>query len=675
MRFLKPAFASLLLLSNLFAVSGSMAESRLATIDIDATKVENSINPALYGQFVEVMFGGVDGSLWTELIRNRSFEEPPNEIGLSRFWEREPDDRNHDPALQFFWDESISYPPHASLAQQRVDHSLRTTIQQDQWDVRQRRGVSQGRMPVEQGVKYRGYVWLKGGDFDGFVTVALEQDRTGGQSYASVDLPVKSDGWAKYEFTLSPTHSDPLAKFSILFHGTGRIWLDQVSLMPGDSVNGVRADVFEKVKELHPSFIRWPGGNVAQDYHWMWGIGPRDERSTWTNRAWWNEVESSDFGTDEFLQLCRNLGTQPSITVNVEGRGATAEEAAAWVEYANGPATSKYGRMRATNGHPEPYGVKYWEIGNEIWGAWEIGHSDAETYARNFNRYAAAMKAVDPKIQLIASGGNDLAWNRTLLQIAGKQIDLVAIHHYYGAEEMHGDPANLLAHPLTLNAFYEQMRQILRQLVPGRHILLTVNEWNTSLPLPSQHTMRSALYAGRIMNMFERNGDVIASSAVSDMVNGWSGGVIQASRNGLFVTPTYLVNKLYNDHLGAERLAARVAGPVFDTTLEGKRVPSLDAVVNRSADGSKIFINAVNADLMSDLHVRVHLTGAVLDPVADVDTVSAKSPDVANTFSTQNAVSTQAAKLKAGNDFELDLRSDSVSTITLHVRKAGQSAP
>src|SRR2546430_454133 len=139
------------------------------------------------------------------------------------------------------------------------------------------------------------------------------------------------------------------------------------------SVDGVRADVFEKIKALRPAFIRWPGGNVAQDYHWMWGVGPRDQRTSWVNLSWGNELEPSDFGTDECIQLCRNVGAVPSITVNVEGRGATAEEAAAWVEYANGTRNTQYGRMRAANGHREPFHVKYWEVGNEIWGSWVRG--------------------------------------------------------------------------------------------------------------------------------------------------------------------------------------------------------------------------------------------------------------------------------------------------------------
>lgn len=328
-------------------------------------------------------------------------------------------------------------------------------------------------------------------------------------------------------------------------------------------MSGVRGDVFPKVKALRPAFLRWPGGNVAQDYHWMWGIGPRDERTTWVNLSWNNETEPSDFGTDEYIQFCRNLGAEPTLVVNVEGRGATAEEAAAWVEYVNGPADSRYGVLRSRNGHPQPYGVKYWEVGNEIWGDWVRGHSDAETYAHNFNRYQAAMKAVDPTLKLIAVGDNDMNWNRTVLKIAGKNLDYLAVHHYYGTAEMHGDPLNLMAHPLAYEAFYKRLQQLIRDTVPGHDVKLAINEWNTALPVPRQHSMESALYGARLMNVFERSTDVVEMTAVSDLINGWPGGVIQASRHSLFVTPTYLAIKLYNEHLQSALPRAWTAHPLI----------------------------------------------------------------------------------------------------------------
>ena len=660
--------AAVFLLCGCLLPCSSRAQTRQASIEIDASKRQGAISPEFYGQFIEIMFGGVDG-LWAELIRNRSFEEPSNAIGLSRFWEREPDDRNHDPSMQMHWDDSVTYAGTGRFSTERATHSLRVEISRDQWDIRQRRGISQGKIPIHAGAEYRGYFWLKSAGFNGHVRVALEQDRTDPKTYAFADLPVNDSAWTRYEFSLRSAVEDPLAKFSILFRGTGRLWLDQVSLMPADSVQGVRPDFLAKAKALHPSFLRWPGGNVAQEYHWMWGVGPRDQRTAWTNTAWWNELEISDFGTDEFIQLCHEVGAEPSLTVNVEGRGATAEEAAAWVGYVNGPATSEYGRMRAANGHPEPYGVKYWEVGNEIWGEWERGHTDAETYARNFNRYVAAMKAVDPTIRVIAAGDTKMAWNSTLLEIAGAQIDYLAIHHYYGLKDMQGDQLNLLAHPLAIGQLYVELRKLIQEKAPGRNIKLTINEWNTSLPVPMQHTMWSALYAGRLLNVFERNADIIRSTAVSDLVNGWSGGIIQTSRHGIFVTPTFLVNKLYAEHLGAQRVAIRVDGPTFDSSLEGKDVPYLDAVASLSDDGEKVYIKGVNADAMNNLVVNVRIAGSTVEPTGDMQYITGDLPDEANSFSAPDAVSVRTYTIKTGATFTVELPKHSVSVITLRKKR------
>src|SRR6266513_2118241 len=576
----------------------------VAAVEIDADRVEGQISPVLYGQFDEFMFEGVKRGLTAELIRDRSFDEAPNAIGLPRYWEREPDDRNDDPGLHFHWDDAVYYSMRHEFMTERTEHSLRVDLAEDDG---QRRGIRQGGISIRQGLPYHGYLWIRTDGFKARIHVALEVDRTGGETYSSAEI-----------------------------------------------------------NALRPAFIRWPGGNVAQDYHWMWGIGPRDQRLTWTNLSWGNEPEPSDFGTDEFVRLCRNVSAEPSITVNVEGRGATPTEAAAWVEYANGPASSRQGAMRATNGNSNAFKVKYWEVGNEIWGDWVRGHSDANTYAQNFERYAAAMSGVDPSIQLIAVGDNNMDWNRTVLRLAGPHIDYLAIHHYYSVRQMMGDPLNLMAHPLFYERFYKQVGGLIRDLVPGRTIKLAINEWNTSSPLPRQHSMESALYAARLMNVFERS-DIVAMSAVSDMVNGWSGGMVQASRDNLFVTPTYLVNELYNRHLGAQRITARVSSPTFDTTREGKGVPYLDVVVSRTADGKHIFIIAVNTDPQRALCTSVHIVGAQVSSSAVIETINADSMTSANSFATPNAVSLQQKTIKVGPHFLVDFPQHSVSVITLNI--------
>ena len=644
----------------------SAQTSQRATISIDAQKVENRISPLLYGQFLEFMYEGIKGGLHAELIRNRSFEEPPNVLGLSRDWERYPDNRNDDYGLSFRWDEQFAYPPQRKI---KVDgdvkeHSLRVEAGEG---VIERHGIYQPRIPLKSGLEYRGYIWLRTADYTGAVTVALESDSDHRQIYATANIPAVSKGdWRKYEFSLRSTRNDPLARLAILFPGKGTVWIDQVSLMPGDvAAGGVRRDVFDKIKSLKPAFIRWPGGNVAQDYRWLWGVGPRDERVTWSNLSWKNEPEPGDFGTDEFVMFARALGTEPSITVNVEGRGATVAEAAAWVEYCNGPATSKYGAMRAAHGHPAPFGVKYWEVGNEIWGNWVRGHSDAETYARNYNRYAQAMRAVDPSIKLIAVGDNDMKWNRTVLREAGRDIDYLAIHHYYGRSEMRGDPLNLMARPLFLERFYAQVGELLREFQLTGRVKLAINEWGLDLPSERQYSMESALYGARLMNVFERSGEVVEMSAVSDLVNGWPGGIIQAGRDSVFVSPIYLVNQLYAEHRGDVRLGTRIDGPTFDTSREGTNVPYLDAVASRSADGKTIVIKAVNTSRTGALLTTITVQGANPAPRAELKTITGPSLQASNDFSRPEAVSIQRRSLPSGRSFAVTLPKHSVSVIVL----------
>ena len=651
------------------AIQGVAAPSRDARIVIDATQVEGQIDTRLYGQFLEFMYEGIKGGLSAELLRNRGFEEAANAIGLSRDWERYPDDRNDDYGLSFGWDGDVAHPVSANFFDVKPpQHALRVDAG---GGIVERHGIYQARVPVRAGVAYQGYLWLKTTGYDGRIVAALEEDLPGGQTYAEAEIRGVEGDWKRYPFTLRPARADTHARLALLFEGKGRLWVDQVSLVPGDAVGGVRADVEARVAALRPAFLRWPGGNVAQDYHWRWGVGPRDQRPVWANLSWKNEPEPGDIGTDEFIAFSRRVGAEPSITVNVEGRGATAEEAAAWVEYCNGPATSRYGAMRAANGHPEPYGVKYWELGNEIWGDWVRGHSDAETYARNALRYAQAMRAVDPGIELIATGDNDMSWNRAVLRAAGSVIDHLAIHHYYGRKEMDGDARNLMARPLHYERFYREVDKLIDEEARGRPIRLSINEWGLDLPEIRQHSMEAALYGARLMQVFERSPRV-AMSAESDLVNGWPGGIIQASRDRLFVTPLYHVNQLYNAHRGRDRLKVVVSGPTFDTSKEGTGVPVLDAVASRSADGSEIYVKAVNTSPTSALDTELDLRGVDVRPEGEWHVLTAPSLETHNSFKTPDAVRPRRERLKPGARFHVALPPRSVSVIVLRTASGGR---
>jgi alpha-N-arabinofuranosidase len=294
--------------------------------------------------------------------------------------------------------------------------------------------------------------------------------------------------------------------------------------------------------------------------------------------------------------------------------------------------------MRAANGHPAPFGVKFWEVGNEIWGDWVRGHSDAETYARNYNRYAQAMRAVDSSIKLIAVGDNDMNWNRTVLREAGRNIDYLAIHHYYGRREMQGDPLNLIARPLHFERFYNQVQQLLDELKLDR-IKLAINEWGLDLPTGRQYSIEAALYGARLMNVFERSGELVEMSAVSDLVNGWPGGIIQASLHNVFVTPIYLVNQLYSNHRGDMRLTANVNLPDLDTTA--------------SRDGNRIFIKAVNTST-SSLTTTITVQGFLPTGRAQVQTISGQASRV------------EDRTIPAAQRFLVTIPKQSVSVITLN---------
>lgn len=277
------------------------------------------------------------------------------------------------------------------------------------------------------------------------------------------------------------------------------------------------------------------------------------------------------------------------------------------------------------------------------------------------------MRRVDPTIKLIAVGDNDMNWDRTVLLTAGANIDYLAIHHYYGRREMAGDARNLMARPLFYERFYSQVAQLLRELSPRREIRLAINEWGLDLPVEQQYSMLSALYGARLMNVFERTDGLVAMSAVSDMVNGWPGGIIQASRTGVFVSPIYLVNQLYRESLGAERLATEVVSATFDATREGKGVPYLDVVASRTRDRQHIFLKAVNTDLTRAWVTAVSVRSTSVQPQGLLAVVNAPALNSSNSFMTPEAVNLTRTVVPVESNFQLTLPPHSVSVLKLRV--------
>ena len=199
---------------------------------------------------------------------------------------------------------------------------------------------------------------------------------------------------------------------------------------PLSDERGFRRDVLDAVRPLRIPILRWPGGNFVSGYHWLDGVGPLADRPRRSELAWYAE-ESNRFGTDEFIQYCRAVGTEPHICVNM-GTG-TMDEAQAWVEYCNGTGNTSWANLRRTHGHPEPYRVRYWGLGNEMHGGWQIGSLSAEDYVKKAKTFALVMRRTDPSIELIGCGHNRVSdWDVTVIQGLAPVIDYYSIHLYTG---------------------------------------------------------------------------------------------------------------------------------------------------------------------------------------------------------------------------------------------------
>lgn len=654
---------------------GQTGQGASATVKIDVTRIIGHEDPDLFGAFMELMAWDVKYGLYAEMLHDRSFEESTDPLNLPRAWNLEPDERNDNVgAIRFAQTTEEAYPS-TNAATGRPEHSLRVTVTApDISDTR--KGLSQGSLSIRNNTDYLGYLWFKVPDtpekFRGTVTVALEEDVTGGATYASARLDNIAGDWKKYEFHLHPSATDRHAKLSILFDGTGTLWMDDASLMPAYAEGGIRWDVLTRIRQLHPAFVRWPGGNVAQDYHWEWGIGPRDQRPAWTNVAWSNAIEPSDFGTDEYLEFCRMIGAEPSITVNVEGAGATAEEAAHWVEYVNGPVTSKYGAMRSANGHPEPYHVTLWELGNEVYGRWVRGHADAETYAKNAKRYAESMRAVDPSIKLIAVGESSMPdaanWDSTVIRILGKDVDYLAVHDYNTRTKDQNNRTTMMARPHEFEKHYSETHNLFKRISPDHPVPFVVNEWNLFYPSTVIQSMDGAVFASRMMNAFERSTDQVSMTSVSDLVDGWIGGIIQASRDRVYVTPEFHAIHMYASHLGRDLIATSIESPNLDALGARQEVAAVDAVATLSRDGKAIFISLSNADPEKSLRTRIAIDGARYKPEADEILLSGSKGKSMNDFAHPNLVHPVTTAIQCKESCVVQMPPASVAVLTIHLQ-------
>ena len=444
----------------------------------------------------------------------------------------------------------------------------------------------------------------------------------------------------------------------------------------------IRMDVVEALKKIKIPVLRWPGGCFADEYHWRDGIGARNQRPKMVNTNWGGVVEDNSFGTNEFLELCSLLGCEPYISANI-GSG-TVEEMSKWVEYVNFDGESPMANERKKNGHPQPYNVHFWGIGNEAWGCG--GEMTAEYYADVFRRYASYAKNYpNSRLRKVASGANssDYHWTETLMKNIPLNLMWGTGLHYYtvptGNWRKKGSATNFdekeyfgtMRNCLKMEELVSRHCAIMDKYDTAKRVALAVDEWGiwTDVEpgtnpafLYQQNSLRDGLLAATTLNIFNNHADRVRLANLAQTVN-----VLQAlvltRGSQMLVTPTYHVFDLYKVHQDAKLLPIQITSP--DYTSGTEKIPAVNASASLDSTGA-IHISLVNLDPNNKITVRAAMNGSNWKTVDGLVLTSAKVTDI-NTFEKADTVKPAkfSAAKKDGNELVVELPAKSVVVLEL----------
>jgi alpha-N-arabinofuranosidase len=457
---------------------------------------------------------------------------------------------------------------------------------------------------------------------------------------------------------------------------------------PLSDARGFRRDVLEAVRPLRVPVLRWPGGNFVSGYHWTDGVGPPADRPRRTELAWHAE-ESNRFGTNEFIDYCRELGTEPYICVNM-GSG-TMDEAQAWVEYCNGTGNTHWANLRRAHGYPEPHRVRYWGLGNEMYGSWQIGHLSAEDYVKKARAFALVMKRTDPTIQLIGCGHNGWSdWDETVIGGLAPIIDWYSIHLYTGQADHYATVFQSHQAERAVRicaALIERARYAQRLTHP---IAIAFDEWNVWYRtrtdegrvrgIEERYTLTDALAVATYLHGFIRHCRVVRMANLAQLVNAIA--PIFTNRQGLFLQTIYHPLRLYAEHTREIALdvhidAPRHALPPGQEERTFGRVhhvadlgpfPLLDAVATCDASGRELTIAVVNRDRDRSHAATIDLTGARPPGEMEVSEVNGPDVDATNSFEHPDRIGVREDRQPVtGPPLEYEFPAHSVSVLRLRL--------
>lgn len=421
--------------------------------------------------------------------------------------------------------------------------------------------------------------------------------------------------------------------------------------------SGLRTDVLATLQELNFRSMRYPGGNFLSGYRWLDGVGPRDQRPRRRDLAW-HSIETNQFGTNEFIEFCKTINTEPMLAVNM-GTG-TIQDAANLVEYCNAPVNTQYANLRASHGYQEPHDVKYWCLGNEMDGPWQIGHLDAEEYGKKAREAAKMMRWHDPSIQTILCGSSNSEmptypkWDRVALELAWEHVDYHSMHYYAGNWD--GDTGSYLALSAELEEFVDTLTGVLRYVKAknrSKHdVYLSWDEWNvwykdrsgdgdwTEAPHLSEeiYNLEDALVVAQWLNVFLRKSDVVKIACLAQIINVIS--PVLTTRDGLLKHSTYYPIALFSKMASGAALDVNVKAPVYSTKKFGD-MPLLDvsSSYDEASQTNAIFI--VNRSQNESLPVELHWQDRVPASVVSAYQLSGTDPKAANSFENPNNIVTR----------------------------------
>lgn len=432
----------------------------------------------------------------------------------------------------------------------------------------------------------------------------------------------------------------------------GGLWVGRDSKVP--NIDGYRSDVFHALKDLNIPVLRWPGGCFADEYHWMDGIGPQEQRSYMVNNNWGGTTEDNSFGTHEFLNLCEMLGCEPYISGNV-GSGSV-QELAQWVEYMTSDSRSSITDLRKKNGREKPWKVKYLGVGNESWGCG--GNMRPEYYSDLYRRYATYCRNFgENKLYKVASGASDtdMEWTRVLMKNARGHMDGLSLHYYTvidwnqkgsSVDFSHTDYFNALYRCLTIEPILKQHIAIMDEYDPDGEVDLLLDEWGTwwdVMPgtnpgfLFQQNTMRDALVASMSLDIFHKYTRRLKMANIAQIVNVLQAMILTRPEGGMVLTPTYYVFRMYKNHQNATFIPADVKCATAKDE-KGHDIPLLSTTTSRDSNGvlhlcvsnaspTDSQVVTVSMDNMQIKHAEGEiLTAAHLNDVNDFDKLELVKP-------------------------------------------------